>query len=286
LHNNFELYGVNFAAASGFLPVLLANTTWYVNASIGDDTLYDGTSATISGPHGPFKTIGKAVSAIYVYGPSVYTATVQIAAGTYPESVGSPAFPGPQCIFIGAGINSTFVAAPNNSCFAVGGPNTWTVSQLNVQPPATSNVSGFVAGSGATLYTKNTASSGYTNGNIWEGAQASIQIVGNHNFKAGSNVGTIFAAFVGGMVAIQGGIVFTFEGAMNVQSGGQVAAAQVNGNIVVNPGPSYAVFVNAGYVTGQKFFCGVNGTIYTQGVGVNYFPGNVPGSVGYGGQYV
>jgi hypothetical protein len=93
LHNNFELYGSSFTGAggTGFIPILTANTNLYVNAATGDDTLYDGTAPTISGPHGPFKTIMRAINETFKYGPSVFTMTINVAAGTYNEKRHHPA---------------------------------------------------------------------------------------------------------------------------------------------------------------------------------------------------
>jgi hypothetical protein len=75
LHSNFELYGLGFTSG-GFLPILSANTNLYVDGTIGSDTLYDGSQATVSAPHGPFKTIARATTETYKYGPSVYTMTI------------------------------------------------------------------------------------------------------------------------------------------------------------------------------------------------------------------
>ena len=43
---------------------------------------------------------------------------------------------------------------------------------------------------------------------------------------------------------------------------------------------------NPGNATGQRFFCFTNGTINSEGGGVNYFPGTSAGSQSNGGQYV
>ena len=51
LNGNFELYGLSYTPAAG-APVLGANSNLYVNAATGSDTLYDGTTPTISGQIG------------------------------------------------------------------------------------------------------------------------------------------------------------------------------------------------------------------------------------------
>ena len=50
--------------------------------------------------------------------------------------------------------------------------------------------------------------------------------------------------------------------------------------------PGQTTFVNPGYVVGPKFLAEANGVLNTQGLGINYFPGNSPGVIAYGGQYL
>ena len=114
LHANFELYGISFGA-TGFLPILTANTTLYVNGATGDDLLYDGTTAAVSGPHGPFKTIMRAMQETFKYGPSLYTMTINLAAGSYNELVQTPQVRGPSIILKGAGPTNTFILGQANT---------------------------------------------------------------------------------------------------------------------------------------------------------------------------
>jgi hypothetical protein len=105
----------------------------------------------------------------------------------------------------------------------------------------------------------------------------------NHTFKAGSNYGAAFSAAMGGLLGIGGATSFTFAGAVNFQYTMEV---QVNGVLTVNTYPSQPVFQNPGYCTAYKFFVGYNGVAYTQGLGVNFFPGSAAGQYGPGGIYV
>jgi hypothetical protein len=283
LHGNFELYGVNFAAGGGgFLPILSANTTWYVDASIGSDTLFDGTSATISGPHGPFKTIGKAVSVVYTYGPSVYTATIQIASGTYPEAVTIPQVLGPTCIFNGAGSNSTFVTGANNThTFNLGNANRVFVQNLCVRtgtgtgPPCCFSCSG-----GGTMFTNNTQSAGHVPYSIWE-AYAGYIYPGNHFFAGGSDCTYIWSAFFGGFLGFQQNVNYSWGGTFSCS---YAAIAMANGSMEV-PVPGYPSYTNKAAVAGNSYYASYNGCIITQGLGTSFFPGNGSGSLSTGGQY-
>jgi len=290
LHANFELYGINFGAGGGFLPILGANTTWYINATTGDDTLYDGTSATISGSHGPFKTITRGMNEVFKYGPSVYTATLQVAAGTYPEAVQTPNYQGPTVKIIGAGKTATFVTGANDHhTFSSSHGNTMVVTNLcastgsGLGPPCC-----FVGLSAGTVSTDDTASSGYVPFSIWE-AYAGYISMGNHTFNAGNGCGMcVFGSYFGGFIGQAGypgpGKTWTFLGSFNVGAGG-FAIASANGSFEAAV-PGQTTFVNPGYVIGPKYFINANGVLQTQGLGVNYFPGNQPGIVGSGGQYL
>jgi hypothetical protein len=288
-HGNFELYGINFAAGggTGFLPVLTANTTWYVNGTTGSDTLYDGTAPTVSGPHGPFKTISRAITEIYKYGPSVYTATVQVAAGTYNESVVSPNFPGPGVVINGAGKGSTFLNGNNNNhCFTVGGPNTWKVTNFTTQtgtgagPPCN-----FIAYSGGTLTTADCASQGVTPFAVFEAYGSCHVVAGNHTFNAGSNFGLGFCAFFGGLMGTSPSALYTFAGACSMPAGNAFATAG-SGGYVASGVPNPPTFVNPAYLTGMKFNATVNGVINIEGLGPNWFPGTLPGQTSLGGQFL
>jgi hypothetical protein len=282
LHSNFELYGINFGGTGGFLPILTANTTWYVNASTGSDTLYDGTSPTVSGPHGPFKTIAKATATVFTYGPSVYTATVQIAAGTYNEAVVTPGVVGPTTIYNGAGITQTFVSGANNQhSFNISHANTVIVTNLAVTcgtgqgPPCCFSSSG-----GASLYTDNTASYGAIPYSIWE-AYAGYLTVGNHSFNPGNSCAYTIASFFGGFLGMAANKTLTHLGSFSCSV---YCIGGFNGSVEI-PVPGQTVFVNPGYVTGTKYSGVYNGIIITQGLGINYFPGNAAGAVNFGGWY-
>ena len=160
LHANFELYGTGFTIG-GFMPILIANTTLYVDGTIGSDTLYDGTTATVSAPHGPFKTITRAINETFKYGPSVYTMTINVAAGTYNEAVNTPRIGGPAINLNGAGKGNTFITGAHNanSSIGVNGPNFMACTNLFASNLNTNDggggMSSFGAGTGGYMTINN-----------------------------------------------------------------------------------------------------------------------------------
>jgi hypothetical protein len=291
LHSNFELYGINFTGGeTNFLPVLTQNTTLYVNGSTGSDTLYDGTSATVVGPGspkaGPFKTIARAMNKTFTYGPSVYTMTISIAAGTYNEAVKTPNFAGPQTILDGGSATTTFVTGANNThtIQSLSG-NTMIVRNITTStgtgtgPPCHFSVS-----ASGNMQTVNCRSQGACPGYVWNAYGTSTLMASTHTFVAGSSVASCMVAAQGGFLPLSQSAVYTFAGAFTINAGGAFAVATANGSIQV-PSLNVPTFVNPGNVTGTKWIATLNGVVNSQGAGTGYFPGSVAGSASTGGQY-
>jgi hypothetical protein len=300
LHNNFELYGINFAAAGGgggpgFLPILTANTVWYVNGGIGSDTLYDGTTATVSGPHGPFKTIGKATATIFQYGPSVYTATVMIAAGTYPEQIIIPPVPGPAVSYIGASMTNTFVTGlPTGVANTVhlDSPNRVTVKGIGISVGTGDiNNNAFYSANGGQIWTDDCQTNGTVRNAVWC-SFGGIIYPGAHTFGAGHSGAYGMQSIYSGQMQPQywdapghyvvRQRVWTFLGAMTVT---QAFAACGPDSTILIPTPYQMTFVNPGYVSGYKYMIRWNGIIAGGGIPLSYLPGSAAGWQDTGGQY-
>jgi hypothetical protein len=272
-------FQISNTSAGMFYRRPTSNYNIYVNTSTGSDSLYDGTSATVgSGTSGPFKTISHALVVAYTYAPSQYTITIQVAPGTYTETVATPYAAGPNVVISGSGVNSTIVTGPGNSTFVCQGPNTLTVANLGVTNTGNTNNSCFVAQQGGVLTTNNTQS-GSQPGAVFVGANGGTVFPGNHNINGNSN--TIFQAQYGGYVVVNNS-TFTILGPISINAAFASAfgAGVVQINNVTPP-----VFVNTSYVNGPKFVAGVNGIVATNGLGINFFPGSVAGSTNNGGQY-
>lgn len=250
-----------------------ANLNIYVNASTGSDTLYDGTSATVtgSGTAGPFKTIGRAITAAWNYAPSQYTITIQVANGTYNETPETPTYAGPALIINGASTAGVVVnGGSSNDVFVVQGPNSVTIQNLTVTNSGPAGGGGcFAAISGASLFCINTASN--QAGIVFFVAEGATLYTQNHTFNGSIGYG-YFSEF-GGTLQIQGNSTITISSAISCSAfvyaiyGGYITVAEVNP----------PVFVNPSYVSGPKFGVNYNAIIWTAGQGVNFFPGSQPG---------
>jgi hypothetical protein len=279
--------GTQAGAAAGLPPNVVikptANLDIYVNASTGSDTLYDGTTATVSGAHGPFKTIQMGVNTAFNYAPSQYQITIHVAAGTYTEAVSTPLYAGPSLIIDGGNaattmVNSTSVnAGAGYHVIAVQGPNVMTCQNISVTNTTSGgNWCGFVGESNATMKCFNTGSD-VMSGWIFYGNDGAVASNG-HNYHGASIGGIALSIF--GNVNVTGN--HTFNNAINVAGQTMQAAGGTCGVSPQNP----ATWINFSNVTGIKYSAYGNGVVTAQGLGVNYFPGTVPGSVSSGGQYL
>jgi hypothetical protein len=288
IHSNFELYGTGFTIG-GFMPILIANTTLYVNTATGDDTIYDGSSATVSAPHGPFKTITRAINETFKYGPSIYTMTINIATGTYNEAVNTPGIGGPGIILNGAGKTSTFVTGANNANNTIGvnGPNIIQCKNLCASNTHSNSGGGaqscFGAGQGGYLTVDNCQCGSATN-YMFAGYPRGLIGIYNIDFQANTTCQLVLASSNGSDIEVgQLGVVVTmnFLGPLNCNT-----FAVAGGNAIVGvSAPANLNMVNASYVVGAKYSATMNGVVIVNGQGINYLPGNSAGSTSSGGQY-
>ncbi len=282
--SQFQLVWAN-AAKGGSQNVLTQSTTIYVNGTTGSDTLYDGTSATVVAgtTKGPFKTIQKGVDTAFKFLPSAqYAMTVQVADGTYLESVRTPTIPGPNLIINGNAAspgNVIIDSTSKGSTIVVSGPNVVTVQNLRFQMPNSIASAGASAtGAGASLTCLNTISGPCAGWCFLANGLGGVTI-GNHTFLA--NVGYAFAAYRNGAINLGGGAVYQIGAAMSVSA----FAMAVSGGQIEVPATGVPTFSGAGNVSGPKYNAYLNGVINTQAAGGNYFPGSSAGSLASGGQY-
>jgi hypothetical protein len=275
-------YEIVNTAASMFYLRPTANYTIYVNTATGSDTLYDGTSASVVGGSssaGPVKTIQHAVNLAFGYAPSQFTITIQVAAGTYNESVATPSYAGPNLVINGASTASVVVNSGNANCFTVSGPNTVLIQNLTIQNSGIYPYNGFSVSAGASLTTNNTQSNACSV--PFAAGPGGTLSPGNHVFN-GSGYALFFAE--GGSIGL-GPLAYTINTAISVSgTGAAVAWAGLNGIIAVN-NITPPTFFNPSFVNGPKYQANLNGTINANTLGVNFFPGSVAGSTQTGGQY-
>ena len=281
-----EVQGIlPYANMASVRTLLTANLILYV-ATTGNDNNQGLTPAT------PFLTIQAAVNAVYRnYDFNGFAGTVNIANGTYNVTTGAstwaislngqPVGMNTQLNIVGntASPGSVVINATNGNVFVANFGALCTFAGVTITASGT-NI-GLVSNSGYGLSSQGGA---YTTiSNLIAGSCGSVQfqaaiggtlIIGAGVSVTGASTYSLYAAF--------GGTVWANAAVMTVSglavTGGFVGAAQ-SGSIEALG----MTFV--GSATGPRYNGNLNGTIYTGGGGVNYFPGNSAGSVSGGGQY-
>jgi hypothetical protein len=289
---NFQLVAGGSGSGSGQLIFMTAPKDFYVNNSTGNDTLYDGTSATIgTGTVGPFKTIQKAVSTLAKYNLGGWSFNIHVADGSYYNST-SIGLPLPN------GSGQVQLIGNLSNPMAVQVYNTGTGSTLVAQFGGTYYIQGFDFRATAPTVPLT------DNGNcIWSLGNSVIAIA-NCNF----NVCT------GAHMCAQGGQIEIFGPTTITGSAAQHWYVGLNGIIGVNTNPAVPVTFNAaitissafilattggqakawylgfpnsaGNCNGSKYNATGNGVVDSKGQGVSFLPGTVAGSLATGGQYL
>lgn len=290
----FVYNGTTFDLINPNIPTLTGNTNWYVNGSTGSDTLYDGTSATISGSHGPWATIQHAVNTISPTNLAGFNQTINVADGTYNQatSLSLGTTNGNGTIFI---IGDT--VTPTNCFISSTAQTAPVVSAINISG-GNWNIQGFEIGAGIGTVSSDPGSCIFLNGqanlsisNIAFGNanSAHIDCAGSSNVNISGIIYLVSnAQFAYHMAAIHGTIG---------TQGGSAPALVINGPVAVTQDfvlasqlgvvqVLYSSIANANLVSGRKFAAILNGVINTQGSGANYFPGTLGGLTGTGGQYL
>ena len=268
------------------ISMLQANVNWYVSAAIGSDTLYDGTQATVSGAHGPFATIQRALQETRKYNQNNFSQTINVADGDYYGPVTLPNI-----------IGSGTIALTGNPT---------TPANCRITGVGTDAINGGTGGGneyaidGFRISTTGSAGSGiYTGGGVNLRAIQFVPVVGVMLYATGGQ----------GYFLIYGPI--TIESGANAQI---FAAAQLGADIgnsgdstewppIIIKGPvtfsncfvscndaslqlTASLLSGAGYVTGCRYSVTANGVLNGGGGSATYWPGTIDGSASYGGQYI
>lgn len=271
---------------------LNANLGIYVNGATGSDTLYDGTSPTISGIHGPFATIQRGANQTTKYNLNGYNITVNVApwASAYNGFdcpavngagsviiLGNPTTPS-QCLLTRTG-NSAAHFGQNGSFQLNGFQITCTGVPQAGDPGAcvwTNNGGTYLA-----LFNLNFGSAATPGISPQICTQLGfIQCGGNFNILSGSNSGSFYFASNPG--AVLGG----FPTPPNLSILGPCSIANFAAGLGLgHAGPNFSAISGAGNVTGSKYIANMNGVVDTGTGNINYLPGSTAGSTASGGQY-
>jgi hypothetical protein len=271
----------------GALPILQKNADWYVNGSTGNDSTYDGTSATVvSSTVGPFATLQRADNEVVKYNMNGYSQYVHVANGTYVQSVSLLPTNGVGTVF--------FVGNPSSpqSCML---QTTAANACAVLQQGGGYDFEGFRFSTG----------SGCLDGFASNGGRTLIR---NCHFGSCSRY-HMSTGIAGASMMLDGGTITIEPGANCVGhvSGsllGMITSNQYNRpNLVIQGAVSVAdafivatelgisqVFWNsitgAANVTGSKYHATMNGIIDSFGYGPSSIPGSTTGTLATGGQVI
>jgi hypothetical protein len=273
-----------------FPNALLAPQTFFVNGTTGSDTLYDGTSATVSGSHGPWATIQKALNVTTTFNQNGFDITINVANGTYTGFTATKINGSGRILLIG---NTTT-------------PTSCLVAGLNQSAMIINNAGGIYIIRGFSVSSTGTNAADTMSGVVAAGNSTTV-FLGEMNFGQveGSQMTSSFGALLGNFQpaapwTINGGATGAGPAApgcfLTVEAGGQFINNSLGGPAIsVTTSVSYAgsfVFATgfanmefnysslsgAGSVTGQRFNVSNLSEIATGTSNVNYFPGTVAGS--------
>jgi hypothetical protein len=286
--------GTRFQLISGGPPGTIVSLTQprdlYVNDAIGSDTLYDGTTPTITGVMGgPFKTIQKALDQVPKFNLGGWYFTIHVADGTYFSTslnlrtpngsgtifiTGNPTTPA-NCI-----IHST---AGTAFMHANGGHYRANGFRLLVDGPQGGDpghaiYSGFNGGEFDVdaMNFGNVAAGHMVAGNngqiqFWGPITVSgSPLGGDHCFASGN--GAVFSEPIPTLPTVNITAPINVQNWANASDGGVVTL-------------KYSSITGAANVSGRKYNANINGIVETFGGGASYLPGTLAGTTNNGGQY-
>lgn len=234
----------------------------------------------------PFLTIQGAINAISGYVAN--NVNVHVSAGIYTIPAGQVAGNLNKCQvqnwnFIGAGAGLTIINATATGArgFVTFGPQVnitgFTIGAyyeaVNAQNGGVMFVTScnFTGSSGLT----GVALSAYQGGICW--AFGGITITGNYGNVIAAAEGQVQLGYKDVNITRSVSIIYSGVSAT-------INAISIQGGSIVVTGAG-SVTTISGTLTGTRYFASANGTINTNGAGINLFPGTIAGSTNSGGQY-
>lgn len=277
---------------TGALPMLTKNADWYVDGGIGDDTNYDGTSATVvSAKVGPFKTIQRASDEVLKYNQNGYAQFVHIADGTYTGPIVLRPNNGSGYVYLRGNIANpqnvtiTVPAGNNQWCGILQNGGFYDYDGLRFTTPV-GQLDGLAINTGsAQLHNLRFGpcarchiSSAYSGGSMGISN-------GTITIEAGANAVTHLSASLAGLITFPAAFPANWPslnilGAVNF-SGGFVSAAEL-GILQLH----YTTITGKANVTGAMYYAYGNSIVDSFSGGANYFPGNSAGVLQTGSQYM
>ena len=277
--------GVGYQMQNIAANLLAAAKAYYVNASTGSDTAFDGTQPTVVGTKGPFATIQKAISTAVRWNQNGFNIDIIVADGFYPRFYLQPVNGSGGIVIIGNDANPAACLVHSTAGEAMEcSSNGYSIHGFKVQsdgpaPPAH-------GAQGIRISTVMTS--------LWNidfGACADAHIMVDSGAVLGvagldgqmDTTWTVSGSSPIHMLISANSYVFLGKPALKVLNNVTVnnwVVCQVDSTLF----GSYASQTLTGTVTGQKYTVTMNGAVAT-GQGINYFPGTIAGTTSTGGQY-
>jgi len=266
------------------LTRLTAPLTVYV-ATTGNDAAADGTAGL------PFRTIKAALAHVVGnYHLGTYNVTIQIAAGTYDEAVVLPTYVTNTGAITLKGAGADTIIDPGaqaNTGVALSSSDAYVLDGVQIRSGASAvGEATCVRVSRGSVTLQNCvltpAASGRNARAIFVSTGGSCSLGVNSQLAAGVSITMAGSPPADALLVSDGATLYiisnlTINGAAtaicHVSSAGSVTAPYT-------PPPSVT-----GAATGMRYRAELNGTINTNGLGPNFFPGDVAGTTATGGQY-
>src|SRR6185437_7897792 len=273
--SNFRINGL---VASDFQRVLPTGTTFYVDRSIGSDTLYDGTIATVSGSHGPWATIQHACNILATYNLNGYSVTIQLGTtGTYSGALNINA-PNSGTLIIRGNPASQSSYVISTTPAANFGVVTVGSGAVNLVGLTVQNIAGGATTAGVQVNQANCNLTNVTMSTTATGTLALLYSSGSSQINVQS--GCIMAGSATyGWLAAHGGVV-TQQANVATSGSPVVTGAFVSAQSlgVVAVGTSGAWIWTGSGATGPRYLAVLNSVVNSQGGGASFFPGSTAGS--------
>lgn len=259
--------------------VLTANRTYYVRTDGSDSN-----TGLVDSAGGAFLTIQKAIDTAAGLDILIYDVTIQIGAGTYTTSVGLVA---KQCVGAGAVILLGDETTPSNVVSTTNGAmtvsdglflnrnvqTTYRLKGITFSSTASGTVFGIAGSTNSYTEFQNIVISTGINQHIRADDGAIVKATGPYTIAAG---GALHLTATAAIIRMQS-ITVTLTGTPAFSSGFAIPSRL---------GMILATAVTfSGSATGKRYTVTENAVAVTNGGGANYFPGDVAGTTGTGGQY-
>lgn len=262
---------------------LTQNTNFYVNASTGSDS-NNGLASTAA-----WATITKALTVLQQnYDLAGYTATVNVATGSYGPALCTGAFVGAissasvQVVATGAVTITNPSSGGGAACvFATGGAQFQVSGAITLVNNSTGTSCVQASGAGSILNIGSGVTIGFSAGSHFlANSLGVVNVNASYSIANNGGAGSHYNVANGGSLNVSGGITVTIGTSVGITA----AFALANGLSQINA--AGITFSGAANVTGTRYTSQTNSVINSNSGGANYFPGSSAGTTSNGGIYI